>query len=87
MARNEEWLADGADVLPFVRCAWLVMFKTKDELETVVKGLINDKSFEGTWDGIERAQGFFEGFMTVLKAAEMRLMSAATAVALAGGAE
>jgi hypothetical protein len=38
-------------------------------------------------DGIERAQGFFEGFMTVLKAAEMRLMSAATAVALAGGAE
>jgi hypothetical protein len=42
---------------------------------------LSAESFGGTLDGIIRAQEFFEGFSTILRATEMRLMSAAAAAA------
>jgi hypothetical protein len=58
------------------------MYKTKDEIGTIAKDL-SVESFEGTWNGIIHAQEFFESFVTVLKAAEIRVMSAAASAALA----
>lgn len=78
---NEEWSAAGGDVLPFVRSAWLMMYKTKDEIGTIAKDL-SVESLEGTWNGIIHAQEFFESFVTVLKAAEIRLMSAAASASV-----
>ena len=81
---NAEWAKDGAYLLPFVRLAWICMFKTKAELETIATGL-GDERFEELVNGIHHSLEFFENFVPILKSAEARIMCAATAVALRDG--
>jgi hypothetical protein len=78
---NVKWAEDGAYLLPFVRMAWIWMYKTKPELETLAEEL-EDEPFEEMVEGIHHSLEFFENFVTVLQAAEIRIMCAASAVEL-----
>jgi hypothetical protein len=73
---NEEWMPFGEWVLPTVRIAWVAMFKTKDELETVARELDAD-TFKEMVSGIGRAREAFQDFVNVLSGAEARIMCAA----------
>jgi hypothetical protein len=78
---NEEWLEDSASVLPSLRMAWAAMYKTEAGLETLSRDL-DDDAFEYMVDGIGYARKYFKNFVTVLEAAEIRIMcSAASALA------
>jgi hypothetical protein len=78
---NVEWADDAINVLPLVRMTWLSMLKTKAELETLVVALTDEhESFEKMVRGIISMRKYFEHFVTVLSAAECRLMCAASAV-------
>ena len=76
---NAEWSEYAADLLPPARLAWVTMYKTKDELETIAREL-SGEPFEVLMKGIINAHKFFGDFARLLKAAEMRIMSAAHAV-------
>jgi hypothetical protein len=78
---DEEWPADSADVLPFVRLAWHAMFKTKAELGTIFKKM-GDDDFGKLAEDMARSREFFERFVGVLQSAEIRLICAGTAVEL-----
>jgi hypothetical protein len=75
----------GAYLLPFVRMAWICMYKTKPELETMAEEL-EDEPFEEMIEGIAHSQKFFKNFVTILQAAELRIMCATSAVAIRAGA-
>jgi hypothetical protein len=61
--------------------AWAAMYKTKAELEDISRNL-DDAPFRAMVDGIINAQKFFRDFVTILSAAELRIMcSAASALA------
>ena len=81
---NTEWNSHGTYLLPFTRLAWLSMFKTKAELETIAEEL-EDEQFEELVNGIIHSLEFFENFVTVLRSAEVRIMCAEAAVALRNG--
>jgi hypothetical protein len=82
---NAKWAEDGAYLLPFVRMAWICMYKTKPELETMAEKL-EEEPFEEMVEGIAHSQKFFKNFVTILQAAEVRIMCAASAAALRAGA-
>ena len=48
---KDQWGKDGSGVLPCVRMAWILMYKTKAELETIVETL-EEEPFEEMFDGI-----------------------------------
>jgi hypothetical protein len=73
---NEQWIPFGDWALPNVRIAWIMMFKTKAELETIAREL-DDDTFEAMVNGIGRAGAAFEDFVRVLRGAETRIMCAA----------
>jgi hypothetical protein len=54
-------------MLPFVRMTWITLFKTKAEVETIEEELVN---------GIIHSREFFENFVKILEAAEVRIMCA-----------
>jgi hypothetical protein len=83
---ENEWMADGRDVLPFVRMAWIALHRTKAELVGGF-GELGDEAFETMMDGIAHSQEFFENFAKILKAGEVRLLCAASAAALHAGNE
>jgi hypothetical protein len=72
----EEWAASASDVLPTVRTAWMSMYKTKAELEPVAQSL-GDAEFEEMIKGIVHSRKFFENFVKILDAAEVRIICAA----------
>jgi len=81
---NEEWMGPfGKWVLPNVRIAHAIMFKTKEELENLTRNL-DDDTFKVMVDGIGDARKTFQDFVDVLTGAETRIMCAA-ASALAKG--
>jgi hypothetical protein len=78
---DTEWTANAPYLLPYVRMAWTAMYKTKAELEDISRNL-DDAPFRAMVDGIVNAQKFFKDFVTILSAAELRIMcSAASALA------
>jgi hypothetical protein len=81
---NAEWAKDGDYLLPFVRMAWLTLFKTKTEVETIAETL-DDEPFEILVNGIIHSREFFENFVKILNAAEVRITCAANAVELSAG--
>ena len=81
---GEEWQDHIRHVFPWIRLAWEVMFKTKTELETIADEL-EDEPLEGLIDRIAHSREFFENFVTVLTAAECRLLWAAAAAELRAG--
>ena len=64
--------------------AWLTLFKTKTEVETIAETL-DDEPFEILVNGIIHSREFFENFVKILNAAEVRIMCAATAVEFSAG--
>ncbi|KQT60378.1 hypothetical protein ASG54_09490 [Aureimonas sp. Leaf460] len=74
---NEEWKALGKDHLPIVRLAWITMFSTKAKL---VEGFVDhqDMMMRLTED-CRHSVEFFRSFVTLLEAAEVRLLVAASA--------
>jgi hypothetical protein len=76
---NKDWGPHGDHVLPFMRLAWITMYKTKAELETIADELEDDPFFEMV-EGIRHSQTFFEPFLAILKSAELRILCAASAV-------
>jgi hypothetical protein len=79
---NAEWSSFAAQLLPYVRMAWISLFKTKAELETMAKTL-DEEPFEEMVEGISNSKKFFEEYVTILQTAEARIFSAATAVIMA----
>jgi hypothetical protein len=80
---DEEWAAYARSLLPQVRMAWLLMYKTKAQLEAAAIKIDEadlEEAFEEMVDGFINAQKFFKDFITVLHAAECRVMWAAAAV-------
>lgn len=83
---GDEWTEEARRILPCVRVAWLMVHKTKAELETIVKGS-RVETLDETLEMFERAQEFFAGFTMVLQAAEIRFMSAVeSAIGVRAGA-
>ena len=82
----KEWMDDGRYVLRFVRMAWRALHRTKAEL---VEGLgkLDEEPFEVMMDGIALSHEFFESFVKILQAGEVRLLCAASAAALRAGNE
>ena len=81
---NTEWNSHGTHLLPFTRLAWLSMFKTKAELETIAEEL-EDEQFEELVNGIIHSREFFENFVMVLRSAEVRIICGEAAVELRNG--
>ena len=85
---DEEWAQAAPYLLPHVRMAWLLMYKTRAELEAAVVR-INDADNEGLFEDLVnnfvRVRKFFEDFVTVLNAAECRVVCAASTVCCAEG--
>jgi hypothetical protein len=81
---NDEWAKDGPFLLPIVRLAWIALFKTKAELETIAEELAGEP-FEEIVDGIGNARKFFSGFVTALDAAEVRITCAAASQEVRNG--
>jgi hypothetical protein len=78
---------DVLSVLPCVRLAWLLMHKTKTELEdSVIRMDETDEGelFEGIIRDFASARKNFQNFADLLGAAECRVMSAACAVHVCG---
>jgi len=78
---NEEWMLFCDRVLPTLRIAWVTMFKTKAELETISRELDDDDTFEAMGKAIGEARAAFEGFATVLAGAGARIMCASASAA------
>jgi hypothetical protein len=75
---NVEMAEEAAALLPTLRVAWHLMYKTKAELEAICDELDDDKNtFERTVDGIAYARQYFEQFVMVLNSAELRILCAA----------
>jgi hypothetical protein len=72
---NEEWMELGERVLPTVRLAWVSMFQTKAELQTISREL-DDDTFVAMGKAIAEARSAFEGFAVVLAGAAARIMCA-----------
>jgi hypothetical protein len=70
---NEEWTSFGERVLPTVRIAWVTMFRTKAELETILREL-DDDAIEAMGAAIVEARSAFEGFAAVLTSAASRVI-------------
>jgi hypothetical protein len=81
---NDEWEKDGPFLLPFARMAWMALFKTKAELEAIAEGLAGEP-FEELVAGIVDARKYFENFVTILDAAEVRIMCAAASQEVRSG--
>ena len=77
---NTQWAEQAPYLLPYVRMAWMSMYKSKGELETIAREL-DEEPFRTMVDGIVNARKFFENFVTILSSAELRIMSAASALA------
>jgi hypothetical protein len=79
---NEEWVADAHDRLPLVRFAWLLMYKTKDELEASVVRIdeTDGEMFETMISDLVNLRKRFQRLADVVNAAECRIMCAASAV-------
>lgn len=78
---NAQWSKDGADLLPLVRMAWVQMYKTKAELRTMSEEL-DDETLEFLVNGIVHWRKYFEAFVTLLTAAETRMLIAGGGVVL-----
>jgi hypothetical protein len=64
--------------------AWMALYKTKAEIEGIRAALSHDH-FEEMVKGISHARDYFKNFVTVLNAAEIRIMCAmASALAKEG---
>jgi hypothetical protein len=74
---NKEWSLLAANLLPYVRVAWMSLYKTKAELEPFAT--LDEETFEETIEGISNSRKFFEGFVTILRTAECRILCAASA--------
>jgi hypothetical protein len=83
---NEEWMPFGVWSLPSVRIAWMMMFKTKGELETICQKLDGD-AFDDILRGIGDARAAFGEFVDVLSGAEGRIMCAAASALVKGDQE
>jgi hypothetical protein len=81
-------VADAHDRLPMVRFAWLLMYKTRAELEaSVVRMDETDggEMFETMISDLVNLRKRFQRFADVVSAAECRIMCAASAVECRGG--
>ncbi len=72
---NKEWNDWGAEHLPYVRVAWISMFKTKAELQVVVDEL-GEKHGTETLEGFLRIIGSLASIVKVVEAAEARIIAA-----------
>jgi len=79
---NKEWAESGANLLPYVRLAWMTLYKSKPELIEIIRNLDEQGSFEELFDGIETAIKFFNNFATVLNAARGRIVCASSVIEL-----
>jgi hypothetical protein len=75
---NEEWGADAIRVLPYVRLAWHLLFKSKAEVENGVQELGDD--LEELVKSIAHTREYFENFVNILDGAEVRLMCSAASL-------
>jgi hypothetical protein len=73
---NEEWLRLSEQQIISFRFAWLIMHKTKPELETVARNL-EDETFIELVNAIGSARECFTDLASILESAECRMMSAA----------
>ena len=77
---NVEW-ADNAPVLLVpLRTAWILMYKTKAELETIAETL-EEEVFDETLDGITEARKYFETIASILTGAQTRTVCAMASLA------
>ncbi len=76
-----EWQDHIRSFFPYVRLAWETLFKTKAELQTVAEEL-DGEAFEELLNGITNSKEFFDNFVKILKAADARLLCAASAAEL-----
>jgi hypothetical protein len=72
---NKEWNDWGAEYLPYVRIAWISMFKTKAELQVVIDDLGEECGIE-MLDGFSRIVSSLKGVVEVVDAAEARIITA-----------
>jgi hypothetical protein len=78
---NEDWSLLAPNLLPYVRMAWISLYRTKSELEPLAT--LDEEAFLEMVDGISNSRKFFEGFVTILRTAEIRILCAASAAIVA----
>ena len=69
---NDEWGPTTRLLVP-LRTAWLLMYKTKAELETVAETL-EEEAFDEMFGGITEARQYFETIAGILTGAETRML-------------
>jgi hypothetical protein len=60
---NEDWSLLAPNLLPYVRMAWISLYRTKAELEPLAT--LEEEAFEELIGGISNSRKFFEGFVTI----------------------
>jgi hypothetical protein len=72
-----EWFEGAAEAYQTLTMAWSILLKTKPELEEVARGLDEEDDLHETLSkNLIRAEKAFQGVATVVRTADLRLMSA-----------
>lgn len=83
---NDEWAAMTNPYLVTVRFAWVMLYKTKGQVAESITGL-EDEAGRALMDAFTESLAFFQNMVTVLAAAEARILVAgATLLPLDGSA-
>ena len=76
---NEEW-ADTIGLLVALRMAWMLMYKTKAELETIAETL-EEEAIDEMFGGVTEARKYFGNIASILTGAETRMLCAMASLA------
>ena len=71
-----EWFEGAAEAYQTLTMAWSILLKTKPELEELARGLDEADLHETLSKTLIRAEKAFQGVATVVRTADLRLMSA-----------
>ena len=73
---RDEWFEGAAEAYQTLTMAWSMLLKTKPELEELARGLDEQDLHETLSKNLIRAEKAFQGVATVVRTADLRLMSA-----------
>ena len=74
---RDEWFEGAAEAYQTLTMAWSMLQKTKTELEDLARGLDEEDGLHETLSrNLIRAEKAFQGVATVVRTADLRLMSA-----------